>query len=151
MLKTVIKIFEGIGSICKGLMVTGKNMFRKPVTLQYPLERALMTERFRGMVDLHPEKCIACSQCIKICPTAALDLTAEPDPETKKRALKTFHLNEEICCFCGLCEEVCPTQAIFLNKCYEGAYYKRDDFTAIDLMAKDKYDRWEPLKAKKGH
>ena len=77
-----------------------------------------MTAAYRGLVDLYPEKCISCLQCTKICPTAALDLTAEINPETKKKVLKTFTFNEELCCSCGLCEEVCPEEAIFLRNDY---------------------------------
>jgi NADH-quinone oxidoreductase subunit I len=98
-----------------------------------------MPERYRGLVDLIPEKCIACSQCVKICPTAALQLGSVMNPETKKREPCTFVYNSELCCYCGLCGEVCPTSAMFLNKCYEAAYYKHTDMTAIDLLAKDKY------------
>ncbi len=150
MIKTLTDIFNDILSIFKGLAVTGKNMFRKNVTIEYPLKKAAMTARFRGMVDLAPAKCITCSQCIKICPTAALDLVAPADPETKKKVLKAFTFNGEICCFCGLCAEVCPTMAITMNQVYEVAYYDRKDLTAIDLMKADKYDRFKCVTPGKG-
>lgn len=139
---------SGFVSILKGLAVTGKNMFRKPVTIQYPFEKPAMTARFRGLVDLYPEKCIACSQCVKICPTAALALETTTNPETKKRAAAVFTYNGELCCFCGLCQEVCPTAAMYMNKCYEVAYYAHDDLTKIDLLKVDKYAHLAPPKVK---
>ncbi|MBF0121823.1 MAG: NADH-quinone oxidoreductase subunit I [Candidatus Omnitrophica bacterium] len=148
MLSKINDIVAGFISILKGLAVTGKNMLKKPVTIQYPFEKPVMTEKFRGLVDLYPEKCIACSQCVKICPTAALDLTATTNPETKKRFLGAFSYNGELCCFCGLCQEVCPTAAMYLNKCYEVAYYKHGDLTKIDLLKADKYQHLTPPKVK---
>lgn len=139
MCKVIRDITVGIASILKGLAVTGKNMFRRPVTMPYPFEKPVMADRFRGLVDLYPEKCIACSQCVKICPTAALKLTVSTNPETKKRVPGTFLYNGEWCCFCGLCQEVCPTAAIFMNHCYEVAYDKHEELTAIDLLRSGKY------------
>lgn len=139
MFKVIKDIILGSLSIYKGLAVTGRNMFRKAETLQYPAEKPVMTDKFRGLVDLHPEKCIACSQCVKICPTAALELSAAVNPETKKRALTAFTYKAEICCFCGLCQEVCPTAAIYLNQCYEAAYHEHKDLSAVDLLKGDKY------------
>ena len=138
----IANIFGGFISILKGLAVTGRNMFRKAETLQYPLQKPLMSDQFRGLVDLYSGKCIACSQCVKICPTAALDLMAQVNPETKKRELKAFTFNGELCCFCGLCQEVCPTEAIFLNKCYETAYFDHTDIVRVDLLDSAKYDRF---------
>ena len=145
-----LKIFiSGFCGIIKGLTVTLTNAFRKSVTLEYPLDKPVMPERFRGLVDLVPEKCIACSQCVKICPTAALELVSEVNPETKKRTPCTFVFNSELCCYCGLCGEVCPTSAIFLNKCYEASYYKHADMNAVNLLVKDKYNQLISPKSKK--
>ncbi len=132
------KFFIAFYSILKGFKVTFKNMFKKPVTLDYPRKKQPMKERFRGMVDLYPEDCVICYQCIKICPTAALDL-AHKVKEDKKKEITLFDFNAELCCFCGLCEEICPTDAIFLNKMYEVSYYDHKDMLKIDLMNNDKY------------
>lgn len=148
MCQKVYDIVAGVVSILKGLGVTGKNMFRKAVTIEYPFEKPTMTARFRGLVDLHPEKCIACFQCVKICPTAALQLEATINPETRKKFPGVFTYNEELCCFCGLCQEVCPTAAMYLNQCYEVAYYRHDDLAKIDLLKADKYVHLAPPKVK---
>jgi NADH-quinone oxidoreductase subunit I len=150
MFKAIKNIIDGFISILKGLGVTGRSMFKKPVTIQYPFVKPPMTERFRGLVDLYPEKCIACSQCVKICPTAALTLQGAMNPETKKRVPTVFTYNEELCCFCGLCQEVCPTQAMYLNKCYEVAYYAHSELSKIDLLKADKYVALTPPSPKKG-
>ena len=135
----LIRIFMGCYSILKGFKVTFMNCFKKPVTLHYPIVKKPMSSRFRGMVDLDPPKCVICYQCIKICPTAALDLDHKVLEDNKTKNITKFVFNAELCCFCGLCEEICPTDAIYLNKMYEVAYFDHKDVLNIDLMDKDKY------------
>ncbi|MBF0490141.1 MAG: 4Fe-4S binding protein [Candidatus Omnitrophica bacterium] len=132
------KFFISVYSIFLGFRVTLKNMFKKSVTLDYPLVKQPMKERFRGMVDLIPPDCVICYQCIRVCPTAALEL-AHVTKEDKKKEITKFVFNAEFCCFCGLCEEICPTDAIYLNKMYEVVYFDHQDMLSIDLMKADKY------------
>jgi len=139
LLTNIKRIFIGIYSILKGLKVTFKNMFKKSVTLNYPIIKQDMKERFRGMVDLYPDKCVICYQCIKICPTAALDLAHKTLEDNKTKNITIFTFNAELCCFCGFCEEICPTDAIFLNKMYEVSYFDHKDLLKIDLMSSEKY------------
>ncbi len=140
MIKYFINIIAGAFSLVKGLFVTLKNLCSRPVTLQYPTQKMPMTERYRGLVDLRPEKCIKCYQCVKICPTTCLDL-AHKDNAEKKKGFEHFKYNMELCCFCGFCEQVCPTQAIYMNKIYEIAVYGHDKLH-IDLLNAEKYDEW---------
>lgn len=53
-------------------------------------------------IDL--EKCTACADCVRICPTQALAL----------RGQKAHVIAAACCNYCGLCEQVCPAQAIQL-------------------------------------
>lgn len=131
----------GIGawSLIKGLAVTLKYCFKPAVTLQYPTQKLPMTERFRGLVGLRPEKCIMCYQCVKICPTGCLAITHKQ--EDKKKTLETFRYKMELCCFCGLCAQVCPTSAIIMTDIYEITVYDRKKL-AINLLDPKKYDEW---------
>lgn len=132
-------LITGALSLMKGLVITLKNCFMPAITLQYPTQKQPMNERFRGLVDLRPEKCIICYQCVKICPTACLAIThKEAD---KKKALETFKYNMELCCFCGLCQQVCPTSAVYMNKIYEISVYDRNKLY-IDLLNPEKYCEW---------
>ena len=123
------------------MSVTLKNMFARSVTLQYPKEKQPMKDNFRGMVDLIPKDCVICYQCIKICPTAALDLAHKQVAVEEKKAkeITKFTYNAELCCFCGFCDEICPTDAIFMNKMYEVAVHSHDDLVNINLMDDNKY------------
>lgn len=140
MITFISKILRDSLSLIKGLWITGKNLITPAVTLQYPDQKDKMTDRYRGLVDLIPEKCIACYQCVKICPTGCLALTHRQTLENKK-VLVTFDYDMERCCFCGLCEQACPTAAMFMNKIYEISTTSRDKLH-INLMDPEKYCEW---------
>jgi len=133
-------IIRGALSLIKGMLVTLKYFFQAPTTLQYPTQKLKMAQRFRGLVDLHKEKCIICYQCVKICPTGCLAISHKQG-EDKKKQLEIFNYNMELCCFCGLCEQVCPASAVYLNKIYEIALYSREKLH-VDLLEPDKYAEW---------
>lgn len=143
-IRMIKSIYLAVKSLVVGHIVTFKNLFAKKVTLQYPTEKMPMTDRFRGLVDLYPEKCVVCYQCVKICPTAALDLGHRYDVvnEKKKLAIEKFRYDIELCCFCGLCAEICPTEAMVMSKVYEASTYGHAE-NKIDLMNPDKYKEWE--------
>lgn len=124
-----------------GMKVTIKNFFAPAVTLEYPRKKQAMKPNFRGMVDLIPEACVICYQCIKICPTSALFLSHKQIvvEEKKKNEITKFTYNAELCCFCGLCDEICPTDAMFMNKMYEVSAISHEEIRDIDLMAPEKY------------
>lgn len=140
MIKFSRDILTGIWSLLKGLYITSKNLVTPAVTLQYPKKKDVMTERFRGFVDLRAEKCIACYQCVKICPTGCLALTHKQTADMKK-VPETFTCNLELCCYCGLCEQVCPTSAIYLNKLYELTSYDHEKLH-VNLLNSEKYREW---------
>src|SRR5918993_1149593 len=66
-----------------GLGITGKNMFKKKVTIQYPEERWEPAHRFRGMFRLDEDRCIKCTICAKDCPM---------DPKSIWLTTKTYEL-----------------------------------------------------------
>jgi NADH-quinone oxidoreductase subunit I len=137
-----IKVFYlSVLSLLIGMKVTIKNFFAPTVTLDYPNKKQTMTANFRGMVDLKPEACVICYQCIKVCPTAALYLSHKNVvvQEKKKMEITKFTYNAVLCCFCGLCDEICPTDAIFMNKMYEVSAYNHNQILNIDLMTANKY------------
>lgn len=132
-------IATGPLSLVKGLIITLKYCLKPAVTLQYPTQKKPMVEKYRGLVDLRPDKCIVCQQCVKICPTACLSLSHKE--VNKKKTIDTFKYNMELCCFCGLCQQVCPTSAVYMNKLYEIAVYDRKKLN-INLMDPEKYIEW---------
>jgi len=120
-----MKLLKDIKALVEGLQIAGKHLGRHAITIQYPEERWTMPERSRGIVVLLSDKetgelnCTACLLCEKACPTAAIRIDAPRNPETKKRELKSFTVDNGLCCFCGLCEEACNFSAIKMATKYE--------------------------------
>src|SRR4026209_2655072 len=77
----------------KGFAVTFKQIFKKPITQQYPEYKRPLYPRFRGRhrLPLHQnglEKCIGCSLCAAACPADCIRVVAaenEPDNRVSAR------------------------------------------------------------------
>lgn len=98
-----------------------RHLFRKPATVDYPVEKLKVPKGFRGTPILDPGLCIVCRACVRDCPAEAIELT------TASEADKTFKMviHNDRCIHCGQCEEVCPTDAIKLNSDFEVSEYSR--------------------------
>ena len=117
----------------KGLSVTFHNQSEKErVTEQYPLERPVVYERYRGQprLNVNPETgeslCIVCNLCALACPEQLIVVKGERNPATKRKEVVSWTYDLSRCMFCGLCAEACSTDALELTHDYEMALYSRD-------------------------
>jgi len=126
-------------AVLKGMAVTLKHFFKRPVTLKYPEQTRENSEVYRGRHVLKrdengAERCTACGLCAVSCPAEAITMIADErqkGEEGKYREEKyaaVYEINMLRCIFCGLCEEACPKQAIFLTKELLPSDYEREDF-----------------------
>jgi len=109
--------------LLKGMGVTGRYLFKKKFTVQYPEERAPMSPRFRGLhaqrrYSNGEERCIACKLCEAVCPAQAITIEAEPREDGSRRTTR-YDIDLFKCIFCGYCEESCPVDAIVETRVYE--------------------------------
>lgn len=142
MLKKVLKTVFLL-ELFKGMRITLRHFFSHAVTEQYPKQRPLLAERYRGIPRLNadPETgetyCIACNLCSLACPLDLITVGRDKDPVTKKWVLTTYDFDLSRCMFCGLCEEACPTPALELTQQFEMAYFSRQGM----MLHRDQLER----------
>ena len=123
---------DGIVTALKGMSVTGKHPFSKPVTVQYPNEQLPIADAFCGKHKLVQEGCRACGLCEKACPVDCIFTDSE---RHMKRVIewKAFTIDYNKCIFCGLCVEACPSEALLMTKEFDLSTYDRRE-SIIDFL-----------------
>ena len=76
-----------------GLKLTGRYLFAKKVTVQYPEEKTPQSPRFRGLHALRrypngEERCIGCKLCEAVCPALAITIETEPRDDGTRRTTR---------------------------------------------------------------
>jgi NAD(P)H-quinone oxidoreductase subunit I len=119
--------FEAAKYIGQGLSVTFDHMKRRPVTVQYPYEKLIPSERYRGRIHYEFDKCISCEVCVRVCPINLPVVDWIFNQQTKKKELKHYSIDFGVCIFCGNCVEYCPTNCLSMTEEYELATYDRHE------------------------
>ena len=98
-------------AIIGGFKVTLRHFFKKKVTMQYPEERWVVPEGYRGAPYLVKDqegrtKCVSCQLCEFVCPPKAIRITppgpaGAPEAGNVEKAPKEFEINMLRCIFCG--------------------------------------------------
>jgi len=127
-----------LAELFKGLSVTGRYLFSRKFTVQYPEEKAPISPRFRGLHALRrypngEERCIACKLCEATCPALAITIEAEPRADGSRRTTR-YDIDLFKCIFCGFCEESCPVDSIVETGTYEYCFEERGE----QIMTKEK-------------
>lgn len=122
--KETVQAAKHIG---QGLSVTFDHMGRRPITVQYPYEKLIPSERFRGRIHFEFDKCISCEVCVRVCPINLPVVDWEFNKESKKKQLKSYSIDFGVCIFCGNCVEYCPTNCLSMTEEYDLSSYDRHE------------------------
>ena len=131
----------------KGLMITGRYLFARKVTVMYPEEKTPKSARFRGLHALRrypngEERCIACKLCEAVCPALAITIESEQRDDGTRRTTR-YDIDLVKCIYCGFCEESCPVDSIVETDIHEWHFESRNEtvYTKPMLLAiGDKYE-----------
>ena len=131
----------------RGMALTGRYLFARKITVQYPEEKTPYSPRFRGLHALRrypngEERCIACKLCEAVCPAQAITIESDVRTDGTRRTTR-YDIDLTKCIFCGFCEESCPVDSIVETHIHEYHGEKRGDlyFTKEMLLAVG--DRYE--------
>ena len=119
------EIKDAVKYLLQGFSVTLSHMGRRPVTVQYPYEKLIPSERYRGRIHYEFDKCIACEVCVRVCPINLPVVDWVMNKETKKKELRNYSIDFGACIFCGNCVEYCPTNCLSMTEEYELATFDR--------------------------
>lgn len=113
-------------------------LFGKTSCEMYPVVPAEAAPRYRGKIVFHPDKCINCNMCERVCAGGAISTVSEPVEEGTK-ITRIFYLGS--CTFCGHCADFCTHGAIELTGDYHMIATKEED-----LMVKGTFIKAPPKK-----
>ena len=137
LLKHYLKSFFLL-ELLKGMTVTGRYLFKRKITVQYPEEKTPMSPRFRGLHAQRryangEERCIACKLCEAVCPALAITIDVV-EREDGTRRTSRYDIDLFKCIYCGFCEEACPVDAIVETHIFEYHFENRGE----NIMTKEK-------------
>jgi formate hydrogenlyase subunit 6/NADH:ubiquinone oxidoreductase subunit I len=115
-------MFEMIGNILN-------NLFSKPSTRNYPVEKREPFVKARGRIDMDIDTCIFCGICNRKCPANAI---------TVNRNEKSWEIDPFKCIICGECEEVCPKKSIRTEAQYKTSAYEKGNLKYVQQPKPDK-------------
>ncbi len=130
-----------------GLRVTGRYLFAKKITVQFPEERTPLSPRFRGLHALRrypngEERCIACKLCEAVCPALAITIESEQRADGTRRTTR-YEIDLFKCIYCGFCEESCPVDSIVETRVFDYHFEKRGEHIMTKEMLLAHGDRCE--------
>ena len=145
-IKHFIKSFT-LFELFKGLGVTGRYLFKRKITVQYPEEKTPMSPRFRGLHAQRryangEERCIACKLCEAVCPALAITIESAEREDGQRRTTR-YDIDLFKCIYCGFCEEACPVDAIVETHIFEYHFEERGTQIMTKEMLLEVGDKYE--------
>ena len=133
----------------RGMLITIRWLFRKPVTAHYPDQHLPVQPRYMGFPALLWDEtssepfCTGCMVCVRECPTQCMTAVMYDNPNFaggtshRRKLIRAFEINFNRCILCGICVDVCNFDAIEMTHEHELASFARNGARAAlpDLIA----------------
>lgn len=149
MLKRIQQFFKTflLLELLKGMSVTGRHLFLRKITIQYPEQNTPLSPRFRGLHAQRryangEERCIACKLCEAACPAMAISIESAQHEDGSRRTTR-YDIDLTKCIFCGYCEEACPVDAIVETHIFAYHGEQRGDLLYTKEMLLEVGDKYE--------
>jgi hydrogenase-4 component H len=98
-----------------------RSLFSKPFTNNFPFEKIVPPDGFRGKPQFYQDDCVGCLACVEVCPARAIDYF-----DNKANQTRTLTHHQDKCVYCQQCERACITEkGIRLTKEFDLATYER--------------------------
>ena len=110
-----------------------KGLFSKTSCEMYPFVPSEAAPRYRGRIVFHPEKCINCGMCERVCAGGAIKTESVP-VEGGAQITRIFNLGS--CTFCSHCADFCHEKAIELTGDYHMVATKEEDLLVTGTFFK---------------
>ena len=108
-------------------------LFSKSSCDMYPVKSSEAAPHYRGRIVFHPDKCINCMMCERVCSGNAITHTIEKTEEGD-RVTRTFYLGS--CTFCATCADFCNHGAIEFTGDYHMVATKEEDLMVTGTFIK---------------
>ena len=110
-------------------------LFSKPSTANYPFVPREAPPNYRGRIVFHPELCINCNMCERVCSGGAI---SHSGVETEEGELITRRFFLGACTFCAHCSDFCAKNAIELSGDYHMVAREESDLDVEGTYLKKK-------------
>ena len=114
-------------------------LFQKSSCDMYPVKPSQAAPNYRGRIVFHPDKCINCMMCERVCSGNAITHEIVKTPEGDDQVTRTFYLGS--CTFCATCMDFCGHGAIEFTDDYHMIATKEED-----LMVSGTFIKKAPVK-----